>query len=382
MQPEAPVITGAARAAGAVLRGVVPIASFFAINELARVGLLAAGVAVPSSLVAMLTVFATLCALSATAPSAAAAAAGFFAPGSALLNKWLAAFYVPSLLSFPLTAPDLAPLQIAGCMGLCVIGLAANILATATACKLLGGPALPVGAPFRPASAPAAAPVTQPQSSVPTDTKLAAAAAACGAVAALASFRGFGLGSAASPGLALTRLAIDGCVTAATFAGLKAAGRLPKQLRTAVHPIFVSTAAAAAAVSTLSVAGVGAPMTVLRAHLFEPALRSASGMPLVGGGALTALLAPTVVGYGLQMYTYRKLMASRAKQIFGSLAVGSAFGLGASVLAARTLRLAPALRLALLPRSVCWNLTHCCEQSMPHIYPDLWGPDHSSQLTF
>jgi hypothetical protein len=325
-----------ADAATAALCGgqpVAAIAALFALNELVRVGLLAAGLAIPSSLVAMLVVFATLCLLSAAIPSVADAVAGFFAPGAGMLNRWLATFYVPSLLAFPVTAPDLAPLQIAGCVGLCVLLLLANIAATATACQWLGesesASSTSVG-PTEPAAPPATAPTPPvsktPEPAAPTvrppapaDVKLGLSALLFGLAAALGSASGFGIGGAAAAGgsgLALsTRLAIDAFITAAMFGGLCAASRLPRWLAAAVHPIFVSTGAAAAAVAALAAAGVGAPMAVLRAYLYEPALRTAGGAPLVGGGALTALLGPTVVSFGLQMHGYRGLMVTRAKQV-------------------------------------------------------------------
>lgn len=317
-------------------RPVAAVAALFGLNELARVGLLAAGLAVPSSLVAMLVVFATMCLLSAVAPVTEGAVTGFFAPGAGMLNKWLAAFYVPSLLAFPLTAPDLAPLQIAGCMGLCIVLLLANIAATATACQLLGGrestsctavgfsepaapqpPSSPTPVPKTPEPAPPAG-----RQTTPADVKLGLSALGFALVAVLASVGGFGIrgtAAAADSGRAiLTRLAVDGSITAAMFAGLRASSRFPRWLAAAVHPIFVSTAAVAAAVTALAAAGVGSPMLVLRAYLYEPALRTAGGAPLVGGSALSALLAPTVVSFGLQMHSYRDLMVTRAKQVSGS----------------------------------------------------------------
>ena len=327
-------------ASAAALRGIAPIAALIGLNQITRLLLLATGLAVPSSLFAMLLVFGALCGLSVMAPSTALALGGFFSPGAELLNKWLATFYVPSLLAFPLTAPDLAPLQIAACMGLCVVMLCTNIAVTAGACWLLGrsssqpgakraGAALDQSSPSKDsttaddeqlpvgARASANAPSSPKPRTLAPDVRLALGAVAFGLLAAFTSNRGFGLGhvAAGSAFARLTRLAVDGCLTASIFSGLCAGDRVHPKLRTALHPIFVSTGAATAAVIALAVAGVGTPRQILRAFLYEPVLRAAGGAPLVGGGALTALLAPTVVSFGLQMHSYRDLMAARAKQV-------------------------------------------------------------------
>ena len=125
----------------ALLRaGTPPLASLLLLNQGVHTCLNAAAIGLPTSLVSMAVTYAALGTLATARPAMATAVESFLAPGVALVNAWVPAFFVPALLAFRLDTPVLPIVQLAVCVVLSLAGLVINAAAIAITVAALRRP--------------------------------------------------------------------------------------------------------------------------------------------------------------------------------------------------------------------------------------------------
>lgn len=331
-------------AALAALPGALHTAASLCAYGLAQRGagaaLAARAVVFPAPLAAMLVLLAvTLAARRVVVDEEVDAAVGrVFGPGSKLLAKWLAVFFVPNLVMLPL-APRLpggdlikiALVVVGGFLGSLVgsVGVSWGIrkgvekmgMGSAGDGEVKGGSAPPP----------------------PSDALIQGLAVACGVslLAAWAVASGVvGVGGAAAlvPGKVYALV-----LTILTFS---IGQRLPKSVKGILHPLVTCTSLTIAGMALLgAVTGTG-----FNAALAGYYVRSGGGWG--GGNVLAFLLGPAVVSFAFQIDARRRLLAERFLEIVGTSLASAAFGLFGSAAAARMLNASPAVRLMLVPRQV------------------------------
>lgn len=298
---------------------------------------LARAIPFPSSLAGMLGLFGGLCTLQALNPTIAKWLSDATAPGCAFISRWLALFFVPNLVLLPLviqmSASEAARLGL-----LVVVGLSASLpLAALTATASLtdsGTPHTPTAGPSPP---PSAAPAVREYLLAPPTGALAAV----GAVSGVAAVVGARLGAGWATSLPNLTLLI------CTVVGFVFGGTLPKSTQKVLHPLITCTLITQCAAGVIATAA-GLPLrSVLRGYLVP------GGAPMASpGNLLLFMLGPATLSFGVQMYGRRQLMMQSARAVTAVTTVSAAFGLFATAIAGRVLRLGAGVRLAALPRQV------------------------------
>ena len=125
--------------------------------------------------------------------------------------------------------------------------------------------------------------------------------------------------------------------------------RLPKKLTKIVHPLVTCTALTWTAASALAIVRGKSFRSILRSY------RTGSLSPLTTGAGdiLLFLLGPAVVSLAISMYSRRKLMADNLPAVATGVGVSTFGGIFGTALAVRLLDMGnPMLRLALLSRNI------------------------------
>ncbi|CAN0042825.1 unnamed protein product [Sphacelaria rigidula] len=261
-------------------------------------------------------------------------------PGSALLSRWLAVFFVPTLVILPLSPAPSAQ----NALRLLAIVFGGWFLSLATTAAVVtalspGTPAVDSPAPGTPSKAPAVFKKRKIQT-----LGIGAALAGVTSILTFGSMRtvlGFSLGKLALPTRQISLLF-------ATLFGFSAGTRMPKSLRKAVHPVVTCTTVA---ITTAALIGRGCAVSfadMLRSYV----TKSRCPVHLGAGDLLLGLLAPSVLSFAVQMYRRRVLIFKNAKPVAGGTIFCAASGLFGTAAASRLIGLPNALRLAAIPRNI------------------------------
>ena len=306
--------------------------------------------AFPSSLAGMLGLLALLLAGGPTPLSPVLFKA--LKPGTDLLTKWLAVFFVPSLVLLPLALASGA--LGTGSVGLrlvavTVLGLEASLLFSARLAAFLTSKS-DKAVQLKSAAAPAGSTTTgtgtgagasSPPFGPGLQKGLAAATLATGAASALLTRQG------TAPAAALT-LARTAFTTLATLLGYVTGARFPSKLRRLVHPLITCAGLTLGALGLYG-AAVGQP---LAAQLEAYVTRSACPVHMGGGDLLLGLLGPSILAMAVQVYERRRLLQQNLVKVLGTCLGASAFGLFSSAALSRAFQLPPALAKATLSRCI------------------------------
>jgi putative effector of murein hydrolase/putative effector of murein hydrolase LrgA (UPF0299 family) len=269
-------------------------------------------------------------------------------PGTEVLTKWLAVFFVPSLVLLPLA---LASGAFAGSVGLrlaavTILGFEASLLFTARLAALLTSksdkavsPPLPL-----PSSGSIAPPAPAPFGA--TLHKGLAAATLLSAVASGLLTRQ--AATATAPTAVMVVLARTAFTTLATLLGYVTGARLPPKARKLVHPLITCAGLTLAALGLYGKA-VGQTLTQqLEAYV----TRSACPAHMGGGDLLLGLLGPSILAMAVQVYERRRLLQQNLTKVLGTCLGASAFGLFSSAALSRALGLPPTMAKATLSRCI------------------------------
>jgi adenylate kinase len=321
------------------------LAAFIALDAALRRLFLARGLAFPSSLAGMLGLFALLLATGAGTTAARPLLYRVLKPGTDLLTRWLAVFFVPTLVLLPLSAGSLAPSLALRLGAVLVLGFEASLWTTAELADLLTSKNdVAVSSP-PPTSLPPPPPfsTTKTPFSHSLHKALAISTAVSGAASVLLSARLAASGSSLLPSLARTLFTF-----LATILSYVTGSRLPLKLRKAVHPL-------------LSCAGLTLALLSLHARLLGQSLthqlhayvsRAPCPLHLGGGDLLLGLLGPSILAMAVQMYERRALLKQNLSKILGTCLGASVFGLFSSAALSRALGLPPTLGKATLSRCI------------------------------
>lgn len=306
------------------LAPVAPLATFVGIHSALSRALIHLGVTFPATLIGMIGGFTILCLLPRTL---ARRVEEYFEPGSRLLQNWLAAIFAPGFIALPLVMPPVGAADLGMFLLLCAFGLPATIATNAAIATVLA-PRRPIEFEQKDLGTPDAGPPQAPPTPFPAvQQKWLVALALIGGAAHLA-----------------LRDSISLCVSllATTLGSFSIAStRCSAQLKLWLHPFLTCSLATLCACGLLGSARGTGGASVLRAYM----------APGGAGHLLCQLMGPTVLSFAFQLYRYRAALRRRAGQIMGTATLGAFVGLLMSAASARLVRLAPALRLALLSRS-------------------------------
>ena len=334
------------------LQTTLSLAAFIGLDAALRQLFKTKAIAFPSSLAGMLGL---LTLLLAAAPEAGSPTPPLLyralKPGTDLLTKWLAVFFVPSLVLLPLSAGALAPSLALRLAAVTTLGFEASLLVTAKLAGLLtskndkavyaaSAPSTPVPKPLSSSSSSSSSPF-----SLTLHKSLAVATLLSGATSVLFSTR---LPSSSSASSLLPSLARTLFTFLATLLSYVTGARFPSKLRKAIHPL-------------LSSAGLTLALLSLHARLLSQTLtqelqayvsRSSCPVHLGGGDLLLGLLGPSILAMAVQVYERRALLAKNLGKVLGTCLGASAFGLFSSAALSRALALPPALGKATLSRCI------------------------------
>ncbi|KAK9867306.1 hypothetical protein WJX84_001513 [Apatococcus fuscideae] len=286
----------------------------------------AAGISFPSPLIGMFGIIGVLVATSAVSQPRAEQLCALFQPAVAWIEKWLALFYVPSLVMLPLSLRSLSGSEMARIMGVNVIGVFLTLLVTAQ-----------IAISVRNLVRTQLEETTPPKQSFPFNRNHYIGWGAL----LLTTF----LGLAASGGSLLTQLSVP-FLLASTVCGYLGGTSLPSKARAVFHPVIVTAACAnIGALLQGWVTGIGYDES-LRSYLTKTA--GAWG----AGDWLMSLLGVVILSFGFKIFGQRRLMKRHAPEIFGSVILSAAFSLLSTAFMCRAAGLSPAIARGTTPRSV------------------------------
>jgi len=295
----------------------------------------------PSSLAGMLGLFGALCTIQAIRPQAAAAVADAAAPGCAFISRWLALFFVPNLVLLPLvlqmTAMDAAKL-----LALVVVGLSASLPLAAFAAKAALGDQQDSSPAITSTRAAAAPGTTTAAAAAPSPLPRLVGATVVSGCAAIIAHRLSGAATVLSA--ALANLHLLTCTVVGFLGGQQL---VPKPTQKILHPLITCTLFTQLAIALYAAVTAQPLAATLRSYLL------AGGAPLASpGNLLLFMLGPATLSFGFQMFGRRQLMRQSAKAVSVVTAISASFGLFATAVAGRILRLPLPVRLAAIPRQV------------------------------
>ncbi|GAB5035956.1 adenylate kinase [Nannochloropsis oceanica] len=330
------------------LQTTLSLAAFIGLDAALRQLFKARAITFPSSLAGMLGLLSLLLA---SAPKAGSITNPLLyralKPGTDLLTKWLAVFFVPALVLLPLSAGALAPSLALRLAAVMVLGFETSLLFTAKLAGLLTSANDKAVYTSSTATTPVIKPLAFSSSSSPFNLtlqkSLAVATLISGATSVILSTRMPSTSSSILPSLARTLFTL-----LATLLSYVTGSRFPSKLRKAVHPL-------------ISCAGLTLALLSLHARLLSQSLttqlqayvsRSSCPAHLGGGDILLGLLSPSILAMAVQVYERRALLTRNLGKIMGTCLGASAFGLFSSAALSRAFSLPPALGKATLSRCI------------------------------
>ncbi|KAL3139383.1 hypothetical protein ABBQ38_003717 [Trebouxia sp. C0009 RCD-2024] len=289
----------------------------------------AANIQFPSALIGMFTIITGLVILDRASPQKAEVLVRWFDPAILWIQRWLGAFYVPSLAVLPLTIQGIAGTSLAKMFGVVAIGMPLTLLSTAHVAflvrkyvktEMLDTPTADALPPFG------------------RMHFITWGVVATGAVG-LASF---------NPGWAMYMT--FPCLLAGTLEGTLIGSLLPPPANRILHPIIVTCLVINATAAVFgSATGVGYH------HTLESYLTKGAGL-YGAGDFLMSFLGVIILSFAFKIFDQRRLMVRHAPEILGACAVSSAVSMVGTAVLCRLAGLNPDLTLAMIPRSVTMAL--------------------------
>ena len=300
----------------AALRVLLGVALLAAVDAAVQQAMRALHLPAVGPVPAMLLLLAVLLLLAALRPAWAEFLRRQAQPASAFLLRWMPLFFAPPLIALPLV-PLPGPADLARVLLVILLGFVANLLLVAGLSALVQR----IGSHREEPPLEAPLPAFQPAWSL------------------VAAWLGTALVGAVAARIQAIQawLLIPGLLAAAVGSFLLGL-RLPARLRLVLHPL-VTCALGTHAVLALS------PWHTADFQTRQPQLPGP-------GNLLLALLGPSVLALGLQVYDRRALLRRHMGQLLGVLGVCAPLSLLGTVAAARLLGLPSTWILALAPRSV------------------------------
>jgi len=311
---------------------IVAIFNLFAINEVVKLLFAKYAITFPASLAGCGALLATFLFV----PSGELIY-NQFAPGAQILAKWLPVFFVPSLVTLPLSNSIGSPVEILKVSAVIIGGLLFSLYSTAFSVlavkKIAPSPQEPPKEEVKPLVVDIVPPPT-PKAFSDETTYLLKSTALLSALFTILSRR---LGLDVADDLARVFL------TSLTLSTFTFGARLPKKFTKVVHPLITCTGLSWGAMWILG----------------KLTLRSFSSMlleykaPAGAGPILLGFLGPSVVSLACQMFDRRKLIKKNIIQIAAAILVSSFGGVFGTAAAVRLLCIgSPSLRLSLLSRNI------------------------------
>mmetsp|Transcript_10174 Transcript_10174/g.31127 ORF Transcript_10174/g.31127 Transcript_10174/m.31127 type:complete len:490 (-) Transcript_10174:512-1981(-) len=306
---------------------IASLASIIALDRVLAWSFQALQIPIPSSLFGLSALFALLLLLDGNNQELADKIYATFEPAATFFSKWLAVFFVPSLVMLPNAAlPGSADFFKVGVV--IVIGWLLSLLGVAWWTLIIqriigkkGGAVATTAGSYEPAPY---AKVLK-TSGVATVVAFIAAAAGKGVQGLYASY-----------------------TLALTLFGFCVGNQAPKSLKTIVHPLIICT--------LISIGGIWAYGKVagmtFTTVLGNYVTRSKTFSLFGGGDFLLYLLGPAVISFAIQMYARRRLIRERKYEVFGATLSASLNGLFGTAYFARFMGCSDAVRMFLIPRQL------------------------------
>ena len=282
----------------------------------------------------------------------------FLQPGAALLAKWLPVFFVPSLITLPLTDSVGNSIEIIKILSVIVVGFFFTLLSTSYSVifvryfqKIFSSNNKPLK------SAISSSPVTSTTAAIGTQKESPPSKVfsdvlyhmLCIGVAST------GVGSIITKGSVATNAIMTKLfLLLTTLQTFVFGARLPKAFKQLVHPLVTCTALTWTAMIVL--VKVMASNVSFRSILqsYKTGGRHITGVTSFGpGDVLLFLLGPAVVSLAISMYEKRALMKQNLIELGTAISVSTLGGLYGTAYMVRLLNIAsPYLRLSLLSRNI------------------------------
>jgi putative effector of murein hydrolase len=275
-----------------------------------------------------------------------------FSPGALLLSKWLAVFFVPSLVTLPLAQPLGSALELAKVSFIVIFGFLFTLMATSWSVlgvRWIAGTTTPKTLDD---NNKAAVPTTakKPAYSASTLTALLSCAAAS-AYFSIAKINPTLYCFITKTNLPVSKIANTLLMLSSTLASFVFGARLPSNFTKVVHPLVTCTSLTWVVAKLLAVATSTKFVDQLR--LYKTG--SLTSLTTTGAGdILIFLLGPSVIALACQMYSRKAIMRQNVKEVAAAVIVGSSFGgLFGTALLVRLMKLSSStLAVSLLPRNI------------------------------
>lgn len=277
----------------------------------------------------------------------------FLVPGSALLSKWLPAFFVPGLAMLPLAPSMGSGLDIAKAFAVVVLGLVYSMSTISFSVLALrkaqgatnAAPVVKVLKPKKKSTRNAAkAVVAAPQPFPKSTLNFLAIGCAVSFLACVAAFK--------IDVIALATPLQTATLIFATLVGYVGAVRMPASITKVVHPLIISSAVTVAMVQLIAY-GIGSDLT---SGLKSYKAGTLNPLKMGAGDVLLWLLGPSVVSFAVSMYSRKALIYENLLVIMTAVGVASAGGLFFTAAFVRAISVGGTngsmVRLSLLPRNI------------------------------
>ena len=281
----------------------------------------------------------------------------FLQPGATLLAKWLPVFFVPSLITLPLTGSIGNSIEIFKILSVIVVGFFFTLLSTSYSVtfvryfQTITNKEPPKLATSSKDTSPATTTKSDAAYSSPKPAKVFSDVLYNMLCVGVAST---GIGSIITKGSVATNVILTKLFLLLTTLHTFVFGaRLPNQFKQLVHPLVTCT------VLTWTTMAIFAKVTASNMS-FRSILQSyKTGARQMGvtsfgpGDVLIFLLGPAVVSLAISMYEKRALMKQNLMELCTAISVSTLGGLYGTALIVRLLNIAsPQLRLSLLSRNI------------------------------
>ncbi|KAI9072259.1 hypothetical protein K1719_045763 [Acacia pycnantha] len=311
-----------------LLHLLVSLGLILAMDKYLKQAFVAAAIKFPSALFGMFCIFSVLIIFDSTVPYAATALMNFFEPALLFIQRWLPLFYVPSLVTLPLSVKDI-PAASGIKISLIVVGgwLATLLVAGFTAIAVRKAVKTEMID---------AEPMAKPSPFSSLEVWAWTGILIVSFVSAL--YYPTALGTNVRTCLPF--------LLASTVLGYIVGSGLPSDMKKVLHPIICCALSAdltALAFGYVSKLG------------FEPVLgyylTKASSNP-GAGDILMGFLGSVILSFAFSMFKQRKLVKRHAAEIFTSVIVSTVFSLYSTALIGRLVGLEQSLTVSILPRCI------------------------------
>jgi putative effector of murein hydrolase len=314
----------------------------------------AMGISFPSSLAACSALFVALITMNA---STAEKIYNILRPGAALLAKWLPVFFVPSLITLPLTEPLGNFLEVVK-VGLVIGGgFLFTLLTTAYSVVLVRK--------FKKAEEMKSVNASDQKAEQPEQPKKPFSVELFSLLSLLALASGSGMLFTTDASIQKPLLSLFWLST--TLTSFVFGARLPTKFTKLVHPLVVCTTSMWAIMGVLATLSRKSFRNLLMTYTTRGSSSGMKSIAFMGAGdVLLFMLGPAVVSLAISMYERRKLMKDNLSEVATAISVSTFGGLFGTAALVRYLGIvSPFLRLSLLSRNITRYVHAPCKCQLP-----------------